>query len=75
LLNDHARPLLCQKAFGYRRRFRDADFLALRLRAAGRFFGFAGFLAVESDFMMDFITDSTAAAAATVAADFAARIT
>jgi hypothetical protein len=44
----------------------------LDLRAAGRFFGFGGFLAVESDFMMDRITDSTAAAAATLAAVFAA---
>ena len=42
------------------------------LRAAGRFFGVAGFLAVERDFMMDRITDSTAAAAATLAAVFAA---
>ena len=59
----------------YRRRFRDADFRDLDLRAAGRFFGFAGFLAVERDFMMDRITDSTAAAAATLAAVFAALIT
>ena len=53
----------------------DLDFADLRLRAGGRFFAFAGFLAVERDFMMDRITDSTAAAAATVAADFAALIT
>jgi hypothetical protein len=44
----------------------------LDLRVAARFFVFAGFLAVESDFMMDRITDSTAAAAATLAAVFAA---
>jgi hypothetical protein len=44
----------------------------LDLREAGRFFGFVGFFAVERDFMMDRITDSTAAAAATLAAVFAA---
>lgn len=59
----------------YRRRFRDADFLDLLdfgLRAEGRVFRFAGFWAVERDFMIDRITDSTAAAAATLAAVFAA---
>jgi hypothetical protein len=46
------------------------------LRTGARFFfDFAGFWAAESDFMMDRITDSTAAAAATLAADFAALIT
>jgi hypothetical protein len=63
----------------YWRRFRDADFLDvcfLDLRTAGRlFFAFEGFLAAESDFMRDRMTDSTAAAAATLAADFAALIT
>jgi hypothetical protein len=68
----------------YWRRFRAADFLDvcfldvcfLDLRTAGRFFfDFEGFLAAESDFMRDRMTDSTAAAAATLAADFAALIT
>ena len=56
--------------------FLDFDFADLDLRTGARlFFDFAGFWAAESDFMMDRITDSTAAAAATLAADFAALIT
>jgi hypothetical protein len=60
---------------GYWRRFRAADFLDPDRRAAVRVFDLAGFLAVASDFIIDCITDSTAAAAATLAAVLAARST